>query len=168
MIKQQKKIWVLILCLIIILLNGCTETKVKVAPKLNAKAPNFVVSNLDGDKINLDEIKDKIIIVSFWKIESPSAIRQLKSLKRIQNKYSDKVRILAVNVQDKTPDINDFVIKNDYDFEIINDKDGKISNQYALSIFPTSFLIDKDGIIKEIKKYDELTEVDPILTKLNS
>lgn len=169
MVKHSKKVLPLILFLIIISLLGCSEgKKIKVAPKLNDKAPNFSVSNLDGEKITLDDIDNKIVLVSFWKIESPSSIRQLDALQRIRNKFGDNIRIIAVNVQDKTTDINNFMNKNDYDFDVINDSAGKISSEYNLSILPTTFLIDKEGIIKEIKKYEELTENDQILTKLNS
>lgn len=168
MIKENRRLLILFLSLIIIFIFGCSKKDIKTAPKLDAKAPDFTVSNIESESITLEKLKDKIVILSFWKIESPSSIRQLKTLQKIQVKYGESVTILAVNVEDETSKINKFINYNDYSFDIISDKNGSISNKYALSILPTTFLINQEGIIKEIKKYEHLTETNPTLIKLNS
>ena len=43
--------------------------------------------------------------------------------------------------------INDFLDENNYTFPVVYDETGKVLNDYFITAFPTTFMIDKDGNI---------------------
>lgn len=156
MLLRKSGFSLIIIFVLFLILTGCTTKQVPEAPKINAKAPAFSVSDLENNKLILSDL-DKPVIIAFWKIDSPSSLRQLKDLQAIQNKYGDKLIIMAFNVEDNPSRVIDFQNNYDYTFHIIIDKEGQISSKYKLSLLPTTFLTDEDGIIKGVTKYESLT-----------
>jgi len=59
----------------------------------------------------------------------------------------EDVVVLAVNVREDTKTVQDYMDKNQFDFEVILDEDGSIASEFYVASFPTSFFIDEDGIL---------------------
>jgi thiol-disulfide isomerase/thioredoxin len=61
------------------------------------------------------------------------------------------LEILAVNVGEPTDRVQAFVDENGFTFPVLLDTDQRIAQTYNLRLFPTSFFIDGNGIIKAVK-----------------
>ena len=63
------------------------------------------------------------------------------------DKKNDDVVVLAVNVQEEQPKVSEYIKEGGYDFEVVLDTKGNISRNYLVSSFPTTYAVDKEGIL---------------------
>ncbi len=128
------------------------------APALSAAqkgflAPDFTLQTLEGEEIELAELRGKVLLVNFWATWCPPCRREMPAFQRVYEDYRDRgFVILAVNAttQDHINGIDPFRQELGLSFPILLDKKGEINRLYQVRALPTSFFIDKKGIITEI------------------
>lgn len=108
-------------------------------------AIDFALEDLNGNKVSLSDYKGKNIFLNFWaswcgpcKYEMPF-IEQLQK----ENKDPDLV-ILTVSVDSKEADLTKYLAENKFDFQILWDEKGAVSNLYGIRSIPLSLMINKD------------------------
>jgi peroxiredoxin len=77
----------------------------------------------------------------------------MPAMEQVYREYAEKgFTILAVNTtyQDNPADVIAFVQEHNLTFPILLDRDRIVSEQYQLLALPSSFFIDRDGIIQEV------------------
>lgn len=120
------------------------------APKENFLAPDFTLNTIDGKPFTLQELKGRPVILNFWASWCPPCRAEMPAFQLAWQEYSDTdLVILAVNAthQDSIPEINQFIDQNNLDFTVLLDIAGNVSSAYQIHALPTTFLIDRDGII---------------------
>jgi peroxiredoxin len=129
--------------------NSCTD--MPSATEGNT-APNFVLKNLQNQKIELSKYKGKVVMLHFWtdycqacRVEFPRLEESYKALK------SDKFEILAVNVGQSMAVSKDFQKSFDITFPLLTDTQKITEDLYNIEGFPTNYFIDPQG--KVIRKF---------------
>lgn len=123
------------------------------APRQGFKAPNFTLQTLDGQTITLSSLRGKSVLINLWASWCPPCKSEMPSFERVYNDYKNQgFVILAVNAtnQDTLSNARDFVNQNQLTFPILLDNDGKVSQLYQLRSLPTSFFVDKNGVIRDV------------------
>ena len=133
--------------LIIVLTSGLAPLGAIVP---NQTAPVFTLKSLDGKTLALAELKGKIVVVNFWATWCPPCRAEIPDFVEFYNQNKDKgLEIVGVSVDEMTPrQLQPFVQKNkmSYPVALVNKK---ILNDYGpISAIPTTFVIDKKGIIR--------------------
>lgn len=115
-------------------------------------APDFKLKNLEGQIVRLSDYKSKLVLLNFWETWDPSSKDQLSILNAVNNELvpEDDTVILAVTDQ-SSDQVKKFIKENKYDVDVLNDKDQKVFESYNVRQIPTTYIIDKDGIIKDSK-----------------
>lgn len=132
----------------------------KTAPKVGASAPDFESTTPDGKPINFVDFRGKPLVVNFWATWCTPCKKEMPDLQAVSEEYAARgLTILAVNfgdesVRDVTKYFNDLGLT----FAAVLDPGQKISTRYGIFGLPTTFFIDKDGVIQYIK-------IGPFLTK---
>lgn len=109
-------------------------------------APNFTLENLDGEEVSLEEYRGKIVMLNFWATTCKFCIKEMPDMNKLQEENEDLV-ILAVNVRERKDKVKNYIENGGYDFEVLLDTKGDIAMDYLVSAFPTSYFIDKEGIL---------------------
>jgi peroxiredoxin len=119
------------------------------------KAPDFTLNNLKGEKISLSSFNGKVVILNFWATWCPSCIAEMPSLNELYREMkSDGLEIIAVST-DRSPEVaKKYVRKKGFDYTIVVDEDRKAARLFKVFSLPTTFLIDRNGVITE-KFYGE-------------
>lgn len=129
------------------LIDGWGNTKVGVY------APKFSEITSSGNRFTLDDLKGKYLILDFWGSWCGACIADIPNLKEYYKKYTGKIEIIAIACNDSKSAWDRAVKKNELEWiNILNDKDlNDISAMYAITAFPTKFIIDKEGkILKKV------------------
>lgn len=121
------------------------------------KAPDFTLIDQYGKKHKLSDYKGKVVFLNFWATWCSPCRGELPHIEEIYKEYknnSNDVIILGVTAPDvgregSKQDIIDFMNKGGYTFPIMFDNSGEIMNKYSIEAFPTTFIIDKEGNVKE-------------------
>jgi peroxiredoxin len=115
------------------------------------KAPDFVLKTNEGENYKLSEnIGTGPIVVNFWATWCIPCIEELKHMKSLYKKYSEKnVQFLAIAIDDpKTVGrVNSFVKSHNYPFKILLDTNSEVIHLYQSKVPPFTVLIDKTGQI---------------------
>lgn len=114
--------------------------------------PNFKVTTIDGEKIELKELKGKLVLILF-----ESEGRALKFNKSIIENLDEKINALvnkeeveAIVIYKASEDeVREDVKLNDTNFKLVADG-RKIANKYYINKTPVTFLINKDGKLIDI------------------
>ena len=122
-------------------------------PQEGFLAPDFELVSLEGELVSLSELRGKAVLVNFWATWCPPCRSEMPAMQQVFDEYgTEKFVILAVNRthQDRSQDVETFVLERELTFPILLDNTGDVSNQYQVRSLPTSYFIDPDGIIREV------------------
>ena len=113
-------------------------------------APGFSLKSLDNQSFSLHTLLQRgPVLAAFFKISCPVCQFTFPFLERLHQRYgSGDVSILGIS-QDDARATRQFAREYDLTFPMLIDEDGyPVSNAYALTNVPTTFLIDTDGTVK--------------------
>ncbi len=113
------------------------------------KAPEFKAKDLSGKSVSLSSFKGKPILLNFWATWCPYCREERPYLNSLHKEYKDKgLVIIAVSVDKSEETMRKFLKKMPSDFIILHDNDNAASGPYGVYSLPTSFTVDRNGIIK--------------------
>lgn len=116
-------------------------------------APDFTLKTLDGKAVSLSDYQGKKVFLNFWATWCKPCIDEMPDLETLQNKRGEEVAVVAVNFtssEKSTDAVKNFAEKHQITFPILIDEKG-MNARYEILTYPTTFLINESGIIKEIK-----------------
>ncbi|MDM5315198.1 TlpA disulfide reductase family protein [Fictibacillus sp. b24] len=136
-------------------LGGKKEEAISTAAsgiKNGNSAPDFELTTIEGDKVKLSDLKGKVVFVNLWATWCPPCRAEMPEMVRFYKDHSSKnVEVLAVNLtdSDSEKEVKKFAEEYKLNFPVLLDPDGKVGNTYKTVTIPTTFIIDKNGIIKQ-------------------
>lgn len=119
------------------------------------RAPEFQLKDLDGKSVSLASHKGKVVLLNFWATWCPSCSAEMPSFNRLyQEMKSRGLEIIAVSTDRSVQEVRGYLSKRPLDFKVLMDENRLVTRQYKVFSLPTTFLIDREGIIIE-KFYGE-------------
>ncbi len=112
------------------------------------EAPKAVFTLLSGEKLPLDSLRGKVVLVDFWATSCPGCVKEMPQLVETHNKYQGQgFETVAVAMSYDPPEyVKAFVAKNGLPFKVALDADGGNAKAFGeVRLTPTSFLIDRQG-----------------------
>ncbi len=121
------------------------------------EAPNFTLTDLNGQKVSLSDFKGKVIIVDFWATWCGPCKMEIPSFIKLQEDYKDDVVILGISLDKSGPKaVVPFAKKMNINYPIVYG-DGSVVQAYGgVRGIPTTFVIDRDFNIQ--RKYVGYTD----------
>jgi cytochrome c biogenesis protein CcmG/thiol:disulfide interchange protein DsbE len=118
-------------------------------PLIGRSAPDFSLEDLNGKSVSLSSFRGKPVIVNFWATWCPYCRKERDHLKKLYEDYSDKnLVIVSVSIDRSFGTLKKFMEKNPAPFIILYDGDSKVASQFHVAGLPSSFLINRDGVIE--------------------
>ena len=139
-------------------------TKEKKEPLVNkVKAPNFYLSDLDGNIYDLSAFSGQVIMLNFWGTWCGPCRKEIPDFIKLYDKYnSDGLEIVGVTLQSGSAEnIRRFTTANGINYPILTDVEnyeaqkafieyGKVTGVGSRGV-PTTYIIDREGYI--VKSY---------------
>ncbi|OUM90832.1 MAG: hypothetical protein BAA01_07630 [Bacillus thermozeamaize] len=124
---------------------------VEEGPAVGSQAPDFTLQGMDGQTYPLRELRgQKPVVVNFWASWCPPCELEAPDLVYLYGKYKEQIEIFAVNLtnQDTIEGARAFAQRHGFAFPVLLDQKGSVARDYQVLSIPTSYFIDKDGIIR--------------------
>ena len=118
---------------------------------LGADAPYFDLPNLAGDHVALSDFRDTPLIVVFFATWNSEAIDQLAIIDTYlaRERTADHlVNIVAINSLEEKSVVSSFMRRGGYRVPTLLDVQGSASEAYRIKGLPTSFFVDRTGVIQ--------------------
>jgi cytochrome c biogenesis protein CcmG/thiol:disulfide interchange protein DsbE len=103
--------------------------------------------------ITLSELRGKAVLVNFWTSWCPPCRLEMPAIEKTYRSYKDigfVVIGLNLTAQDSEQAAADFAKEIGLTFPIALDRDNAIGNLYRVNALPTSYFIDRNGVIRSI------------------
>lgn len=117
-------------------------------------APHVSFTDLKGNKISMEQLKGKVVMVNFWATSCVTCIGEMPEMIKTYEKYhAQGLEYVAVAMSYDPPNyVLNFTETRKLPFNVALDVDGKLAQSFgSVNMTPTTFVIDKQGNI--IKKY---------------
>ncbi|MEE8205469.1 MAG: redoxin domain-containing protein, partial [Nitrospinaceae bacterium] len=113
------------------------------------KAPAFTVRNLKGNRVQLADHKGKVVILNLWATWCGPCRVEMPGLENLYRRYrSEGLEILAVSLDKGSSDkVQTFADQYRLSFPVLLDSDGQVESRYHTLTIPTTYVIDKKGMV---------------------
>lgn len=130
-------------------------TQARVAPwdieKLpSTQAPTFSLPDLNGKTVTLRSFKGKVLLINFWATWCAPCREEMPALDRLQHKMKDKgLSVIGISIDSDKALVSEFIAKTKSSFTVLHDPDMTCHDEYKVFSYPTTFLVDRQGVIRK-------------------
>jgi thiol-disulfide isomerase/thioredoxin len=115
-------------------------------------APPFSITTTDGQRISLDDLKGKAVLIDFWATWCGPCREALPHMREIAKKFQGQpLVVLSVSLDEDAQKWKDFVAKNEMTWPQYRDGrfTGPVATLFAVRAIPQTFTIDSDGVLQD-------------------
>ncbi|WP_019142164.1 TlpA family protein disulfide reductase [Noviherbaspirillum massiliense] len=132
-------------------------------------APNVTFTDLQGEKLAMQNLRGKVVMVNFWATSCTTCIHEMPQMVETYNKYKGKgLDFVAVAMSYDPPNyVLNYAQTRKLPFRVALDVQGDLAKSFGdVKLTPTTFVIDKQGnIIKRYVGEPEFAELHKLLDK---
>jgi len=142
--------------------------------KAGTKAPRFRLEDLKGKKSELKDYRGKVILLNFWATWCGPCKEEMPSMEELYKQLKEKDFVfltISVDYAGIKP-VQEFIEKHRYTFPVLIDPKCETLDLFEVKGIPTTFLIDKKGMIigkaigpKDWKKPEVISLINVFLNK---
>jgi len=125
------------------------------AQHAGAPLPALAVRTLDGAPVRLDALRGPAL-VDLWATWCVPCAKSMPFYLRLARETG--IRVVAISIDEKDAPVREWMAQHQAPFEILRDPDGEVAEQLGMTLMPTSFLLDANGVV--VDRYDGFTEQD--------
>jgi len=127
---------------------GACKQKASLVP-----APAWSLKDVDGRTVTSDQFKGKVVVVDFWATWCGPCKKAIPGYVELQRKYAaDGLVFIGVSVDRGTAEVRRFVREYGIGYPIVMGDDRMQEAFGGVDAFPTTFIIDRDGMIRDRQK----------------
>jgi thiol-disulfide isomerase/thioredoxin len=115
------------------------------------QAPDIIATTLNGDTIQLSELRGKTVVINVFaswcgpcQLEAPHLAQVYADL------GGDDVEFIGLNLEEHPKEVAAFQAEYGWEFPLILNQDGALTEIYQPLGLPTSWLIDPEGVIQYV------------------
>ncbi len=103
------------------------------------------IKNENGDPVSFEYLNSKPVFLNFWATWCPPCIAELPGIAELYEEYGDKVNFVLVSEESRSK-VRAFAKKHNYN-QLPFYQNSYVPNDFASNSIPTTFIIDKEGVV---------------------
>lgn len=124
----------------------------EVGIKVGMLAPDFALLDLEGNEVKLSDFRGQTVMINFWATWCPPCRDEMPLMEAAYREKADQgFVVLAVSMDDDHNEVTQFVRDHGLTFPVVLDEGRRVSLLYRVRSIPTTFIVDKDGAIRDIQ-----------------
>lgn len=118
---------------------------------VGAVAPDFSLQSVDGVEASLSDYRGEVVLLNFWATWcAPCRLEMPAFQQRYRELAPEGLQVLAVNFDESEEEVRAFQQELDLSFPLLLDPGGMVQRIYRVLGYPTTYLVDRDGVIQAI------------------
>jgi thiol-disulfide isomerase/thioredoxin len=131
--------------------SGSVAGPLPPAPAIGHPAPDFTLASPDGQALTLSDLRGKPVVLNFWATWCGPCRAEMPELQRVHERLEPAgVTVLGINQAEAPEAIARYQKELGVDFPTILDSRLGVSRQYLVNSLPTTFFIDREGVIRSM------------------
>lgn len=120
-------------------------------PKVGELTFKGELPDLHDQSVQFGGEQNKLQLINFWASWCGPCELEAPDLQKIHEEYGDVLTLYGVNSTktDRERQAREFVEQYGFTFDVLFDREGDYTKLYRVNTYPTSFLVDRDGVIRE-------------------
>ena len=130
-------------------LPGAAPARTAVATLPGHSAPDFALTDLQGNTVKLSDLRGKAVVLNFWASWCGPCKQEIPWLVQMQKQYGGQgLQVVGVSMDDGDPkDVVRFASENSINYPVLIGEE-KVANEYGgIDYLPTTFYIDRNGVV---------------------
>lgn len=123
--------------------------------------PAFAVDTMEGQRITLDDLQGKVVLIDFWATWCEPCKAALPHIRDIAKKFQGQpLVVLSISVDNNQEKWKEFVVKNEMTWPQAFDGGftGSVARTFGVHAIPHTFTVDADGVLQDEHIGDEAIE----------
>ena len=117
--------------------------------EVNYPAPQLSLENISGKTESLADFRDKVVLVNNWATWCPPCKAEMPTLVAFYNEHqSEGLMIIAIEAGEAKDQVQSFAEQYKMPFAVWLDPQGKSVNAFKNQNLPSSYVIDRSGIVR--------------------
>lgn len=113
-------------------------------------APDFTVTDKDGNLVNLSDFRGKPVVVNFWASWCSPCKSEMPEFQELYEEYGEEIHFLMVNLTDGSRETvetaSDFITSAGYTFPVYFDtENSNAATTYGTYSIPVTYFFDAEG-----------------------
>jgi len=119
--------------------------------KAGDQAPDFVLTDLNGDSQRLSDYEGQGVFLNFWGTWCKPCEKEMPYMENQYQEFKDQgVQTIAVNVGESEFQVSNFAKKYNLSFPVVRDAQKDVMYAYAIGPLPTTLLINPEGQVEKV------------------
>jgi len=130
--------------------------------------PSFSARTLDGDAtLALSNYRGKVVYIDFWASWCGPCQTAMPLIEQLSKEFpADQFQVLAVNLDDKPEKAKAFLAAHKVSYPSVSDPQGNLPKSFGLKTMPTSYLIDRAGVVRYVHPGFRASDIDDLRKKI--
>jgi peroxiredoxin len=133
-----------------------------------SNAPQFSLAGMDGQTYDLNQLRGKVVLVTFWSTRCNICHSELPNMNRLATRYKGQPVVFLGLTMENDSKVAAYLKSNEFDFTILPNSFGAVlqyadrdrSGNIAMG-FPAYFLIDQNGVVRaKSSGWDRIQDID--------
>jgi len=124
--------------------------------------PDAIVPNVEGGDIKLSAYRGRPVLINLWATWCGPCRREMPALERLAKEQGGKLAVIAIDQREDPSLVQSYVKRFGVTFAVGVDNDQRLGTDLHLIGLPSSFFVDRNGIIRDAvdgeMTYDVMTE----------
>lgn len=116
--------------------------------EIHSSSPDFSLYSLSGDRISLNDLDGTPVVINFWATWCLPCKIEMPIIQERYDSFKPDLVVLALDAGESKESVEKFVRDNNITFPALLDLTKAIQKLYLIRAYPTTYFIDKNGIIQ--------------------
>ena len=113
-------------------------------------APAFSLKDLSGKTVQLSDFKGKVVLLDFWATYCLPCLEAIPEFQKLYESHrKDGFEVIGISIDSFTDNVPSFVKEHGVGYKIVLDPDHKAQDAYKIRGLPETFLVGRDGMLRE-------------------
>ncbi len=136
--------------MVVAAIGSILSASIAAAVELGSPAPGFDASTFDNKPVRLADYRGKVVFVDFWASWCSPCRQSLPLYDKLSGEFpASDFAVVAINVDENVADAKKFLAEHPVKYTIVQNPKGDIPKAFGIDGMPSSYLIDRDGTIRE-------------------
>jgi cytochrome c biogenesis protein CcmG, thiol:disulfide interchange protein DsbE len=130
------------------MLLACACNRGSHPARVGSPANDFTVKDSDRT-VSLNQFRGQVVVLNFWASWCSPCVAELPSMMEMQDRLRNRgVTVLGVSIDVDGDAYHRFIQQKNVNFLTVRDPDQRVAGMYGTSVWPESYIIDREGLMR--------------------